>query len=164
MDVTGSMGSYINAAKNTLVPHYTVGVSVLGASAAEASDAALGLNSDAPRSEAEKKDPNVTLKDLDFAHVLAAVRRASGRVLARGGCRAHLLQRAVRPQLLVVAALLPHGQVVDRLEVLLVLGADRGDVRLAHADVLRLEHRVQLLALAVVLGRRLLRWTAHGCG
>lgn len=28
---------YINAAKNTLVPHYTVGVSVLGASAAEAS-------------------------------------------------------------------------------------------------------------------------------
>ena len=81
-----------------------------------------------------------------------AVRRASGGVLARGGRRAHLLQRAVRPQLLVVAALLPHGEVVDRLEVLLVLGADRRDVRLAHADVLRLEHRIQLLALAVVLG------------
>ena len=75
-----------------------------------------------------------------------------GGVLARSCRRTHLLQCAVRPELLVVAALLPYGQAVDGLDVLLVLGADRRDMRLADPHVLRLKHRVQLLALAIVLG------------
>ena len=89
---------------------------------------------------------------LHLSHVLTAVCRAMGGVLAGGCRRTHLLQCAVSPELFVVAALLPHSQVVDGLDVLLVLGADRRDMRLAHPHILRLENRVQFLALAIVLG------------
>ena len=58
----------------------------------------------------------------------------------------------MRPELLVVAALLPHSEMVDGLEVLLMLGADRREMRLADPNILRLEHHVQLLTLAIVLG------------